>query len=127
MPIRSRIFAPLGLVVSQAYGQMTLADLRANRSFVVNHPHYRQALALLFDLRRVTDVAMTSNEIRDHAQFGDSGEARYRRIAILVDGDLTFGLARIFQAYARRYDEHTLALFRDSGQAWRWVRGRLPG
>jgi hypothetical protein len=123
MPIRARILSRHGLIVSQGLGSVTLADLRKHRADLVNHPRHSRTQTLLFDMRRVTDLALNPDEIRDHAGFGNTGQARFSRIAILVSDDFTFGMARIFQAYAsHRYDEQSLRVFRDAAEAWRWLR-----
>ena len=123
MPIRSRILARYGLVVSQGLGTVTLADLRKHRAAVAEHPRHSRSHVLLFDLRRVTDLALNVDQIRDHAGFGSTGEARFARVAILVASDFTFGMARIFQAYSsHRYDDTSLRVFRDAAEAWRWLR-----
>lgn len=124
MAIRSRVLARHRLVVSQALGTFSLADLRQHRELMTANPDVDRSFGLVFDMRRITDLDLNADEIRDHAGFGNSGVARFGRIAILTSSDLTFGLARLFQAYAsHRYDEKALRVFRVPGQAWDWARG----
>lgn len=122
MPIRTRILPRLGVVVSRGRGRLTIDDLRAHRRQVDAHPGHDRRYALLFDLRWVTELALSAGEIRDHAGFGGSTVARFERIAILTGADLTYGLSRVFQSYNRRYDEDSLRVFRDAAAAWVWAR-----
>lgn len=124
MAIRSRVLARHGLVVSQALGTLSLADLRQHRASMNANPDVDRSFGLLFDLRRITGLELNADDIRDHAGFGNSGVARFGRIAILTSNDLTFGMARLFQAYAsHRYDDKALRVFRVPAQAWDWTRG----
>ncbi|MDZ7671187.1 MAG: STAS/SEC14 domain-containing protein [Gammaproteobacteria bacterium] len=113
------------MVVSVARGALSLADLRAHRDFVDNHVAYDPSLGLLFDLRRVSQFALTPDDVRNHAGFGAVGMPRFRRIGILVEDDLAYGMSRVFQAYTNnRYADDSIRVIREAAGAWQWVRGQ---
>lgn len=116
------------LMVSVARGTLTRSDVRDHRDRLLAHPHYHPGMGLLLDLRRVTRFDMTSNDMRSHADSGLGVGQRYARLAILAPADLGFGLARAYQAYlGAQYDHESFRIFRESGEAWAWLREGLEG
>ncbi|MAT84247.1 MAG: hypothetical protein CMD39_08145 [Gammaproteobacteria bacterium] len=124
MPIRMRFMPQRGLLVSVAHGRLTMDDLLHHRQRVAESTHYHPGLHLLFDTRRTSAIGVSGDAVRTFAGFGQPGQRRFARMALLVGSDLHYGISRIFQAYAGQHDESTLRIIRDPGEAWRWINER---
>ncbi len=79
----------------------------------------RQAYALLFDMR-VATVAFTGDEIR---QLADEVGARHKRgerrapVAIVTEGDLAFGLGRMYESLVESEGVNYIGVFRSLEEA----------
>lgn len=122
MSIRTRLLDPPRIAVSVVKGSLTKEDLLGFRADVARDLGNDASHRLLFDVRRVDGFPITSDQLRSFAGFGIGKLRRFTHIAILVPDDLAYGMARVYQAYARRYEAGTLRIFRDSGEAWAWIQ-----
>ncbi len=122
MPIRTRLLDARKIVVSVVKGSLAKEDLLCFRSAVARDLGDDASHRLLFDARRVAGFPISSEQLRSFAGFGVGRLRRFTHIAILVPDDLAYGMARIYQAYARRYEAGTLRIFRDARDAWTWIQ-----
>lgn len=124
MPIRMRFMPARALLVSVVHGPLSYDDLLDHRRRVGASADYHSGYHLLFDTRRASEVAVSGDAVRTFAGFGQSGPRRFARMAILVGGEVDYGVSRVFQAYADHHDEDTLRIIRDPVEAWRWINQR---
>lgn len=122
MPIRTRLLNPLKVVVCVVRESLSKEDLLAFRAATTRVLGDDASHRLLFDLRRVAGYPISNDQLRSFAGFGVGRSRRFTHIAILAPDDLAYGMARIYQAYATRYDAATLRVFRDSRKAWSWIQ-----
>jgi len=92
---------------------------------IQNHPdyiHYNEVL----DLTKVSSNQVTVEGIRNIAQIAsetDHSESN-RKLALIVDSSLSFGLARMYETY-RKYGKSghkKIRVFRDEKSALEWVQ-----
>lgn len=126
MTVRIRFLRAIGVAVSVIDGTLSYDDLIEHRERMASHPHYDPSCKLLFDVRRVTEFAVTGNQIRAFADFAQTGKPRFARMAMVVPDDLGYGLARVFRAYTGRHDDSSLKIFRDAKEAWAWLTAEAP-
>ena len=102
-------------VVRDAEQLDTYAVLRAA-------PDAERSLPAIIDLREVRTFDVTANVVR---QIGDmlrdvEPPGVRRRVAIAAPDDVTFGMARMFEAF-RHGGGTEYAVFRDMSEARRWL------
>lgn len=124
MPIRMRFLPARALLVSVAHGRLAYEDLLDYRRRVEGSPDYHPGFHQLFDTRPTSIIDISGDALRTFAGFGQSGERRFARVAILVGRDVDYGISRVFQAYAGHHDQNTLRIIRDPVEAWRWINER---
>ncbi len=104
-----------GKAESQAFCQY-LEELLAHPSWVPETP-------LLIDYRELETSSLSQSDIMAIAQHSKrhAREVGRNRLAILVSDDLTFGLARMWKAYADNTKEINVRYFRQSEEAIDWL------
>jgi len=107
MPADFFIDADLGMVFSKATGVISLADGEDHMDRLSADPEFRPEYNQLFDLRQARGTALSDNALRSLASRKIfSGNSRR---AFVVEGDLEFGLSRVF------------ATFREMKEALSWL------
>ncbi|MBI3830917.1 MAG: hypothetical protein HY291_15465 [Planctomycetes bacterium] len=99
MPIEHRIERELGLIVTQALGEVTDADVAAYGQAVNSDPGTRFAGRELIDGRGVTKISITSECVKRLVEANRLAGQRARnlRTAIVAADDAAFGLARMYE------------------------------
>ncbi len=78
-------------------------------------PNYRQ----IFDLRGVTDLELTSTDLRERVANDVFGGGSRR--ALVASSDLVFGMARMYQLLAADENTDEIRVFREMSDAVRWL------
>ena len=91
---------------------------------LVQRTDWKDAEAFLWDMRGLVQGPDTSPEIRETAAMVRRRPDPWSgsRVAILVDRDLDYGIARMFKAYADGVDIR-YRIFRDESDARAWLSG----
>jgi len=121
MPAEYRIDKKRRLVLTTCSDVLTMADLLAHGDRLLQDPDFVPDFCHFMDLRLVTEVEITSDELRRLAQrYVFSPESRR---ALLVSNDLTFGLSRMFGVHRETLGEPGIRVFRDRerDEALDWV------
>jgi len=116
---------PQRLVFTQITGVVTPADIQAEREAVKADPNFDPSFNHLvdaFDSKPAPDFP--TEKIRE---LGSSTifNKNVRR-AIVVSGDLAFGLARMFATYREIHGEANLQVFRSREAALNWLGVTQP-
>ena len=119
MPADFFIDTQLGVVFSKAVGMLALADGLDHMDRLQSHPDFRPEFKQLFDFRRVSEVALSNDDIRRLAQRTIFGKTSRR--AFVVSGDLEFGIGRMFEAYRDVAGESGIVIFREMKEALAWL------
>lgn len=116
MPVESHIDSAEGVVFSRLYGVVTDADvLQHVTSLARKLPPDSQYRSFL-DVRDVTEAYVTNEALERAASLPLFH--RHARRAIVADDDLSFGLARIYQALS---PSRALRVCRTVEEARRWI------
>jgi hypothetical protein len=84
---------------------------------------WQGAKRFLWDLRNLDKGPASTQEIQEAAELTEANLDIWRgtRIAVLVNRDLDFGVARMFGAFAERFDLE-FGIYRDKDSAIEWLR-----
>lgn len=107
------------LVTSTAAGAFTLAEVWAHQEEIAKDPDFDPSFAQLLDVTQVSELELSSEEIRRAA--GRSVFAINTRMAILVSSTFVYGLARMFQILGEMHGNKRIHVFRELDAALAWV------
>lgn len=97
MPLESVVDRERRLVISVAYGRLTFADAEQHQAELGADPLFESSFDQIVDCTRVTEFALSPNEVRTLAvRSVFSGGSR--RVGIAPD-DLQFAMMRMFETY----------------------------
>ena len=119
MPTFYKIDKERKLVMSTYSGVLTIADALGHQQSLPKDPDFDPSFSQLFDVTHVTDVQLTAEDVRTLART--SVFSPDSRRAILVDSDLKFGLARMFEVLRDTMGEKGIRVFRDLDDALDWI------
>lgn len=108
-----------GIPIVTVYGELTYADCLQFTSAIPDIPAYRDSSKRLWDLRHVTGLPST-NTIHRVAASARSETTIPRIAAFVVDQDVHFGLARMFEMLSEQPGV-TRRVFRDYVEARNWL------
>jgi len=117
-----RIDPDHGVVQMRFMRNLKAADALDATRDVAELPGFRAGMNGLVDLREVDEVEILGDDVRSVAQVVASQEELYRgsRWAIVADSNVTYGLARQFQAMRDELG-YELGVFRTMDEACAWL------
>ena len=107
------------LVLSTGSGALTMADALAHQEKLRKDPDFAPGFSQLLDLTHITRVDLEPEDVRRLAQtlvFSNDS-----RRAILVNSDVAFGFARMFEMLRDTFGEKGIRVFRNLDDALDWV------
>lgn len=110
------------LVITSASGVVTMAEALAHNQKLRKDPDFDPGFSQLIDLSNVTKIELNREDILTLAQ--DPILSDNSRRAILATGDLTFGLARMFEMFRESKGKETIRVFRNRDEARAWALGK---
>ena len=119
MPAFYKIDKERRLVMTTIYGVVTLADGLAQQEKLCNDPDFDPSFSQLMDYTHAVKFDFSTEDVRTFAQH--SVFSPNSRRAILVSGDLAFGLARMFEVLRESFGEKGIRVFRNLEEALDWV------
>jgi len=122
MPAHYKIDKERRLVMSTIFGVATMADGLAHQEKLRKDPDFDPSFSQLMDYTHVVRFEITAEDVRTLAQ--QSIFSPHSRRAMLVSGDLAFGLARMFEALRESFGEQGIRVFRNLDEALDWVLAR---
>lgn len=126
MPITYEIDTTRGLVRTRCTGQVFLPEVLAHFDQLQKEPLRPALLDVLLDLRGL-ETAPKGDQLRTVAdRIGRVGLQSFGRCAILVDRDLLFGVARMFEAFANTQFQE-VSIHRQPGDAEAWLNRARAG
>jgi len=113
-------------VLSTGTGRLTKEDVLGHMNRISSDPDFDPNFSQLIDFTNVTELAFGPSEVREFAERNIFAP-RARR-AILVQTDLHFALARMFEIHRELRGEVGIGVFRTADQAMDWIAlGNLAG
>ena len=122
MPAHYKIDKERRLVMTTVFGVATMADGLAHQEKLRKDPDFDPSFSQLMDYTHVVRFEITAEDVRTLAQ--QSIFSPHSRRAMLVSGDLAFGLARMFEALRESFGEQGIRVFRNLDDALDWVLAR---
>lgn len=122
MPAEYQIDKNRRLVLTNCSDVLTMADLLAHGDRLLQDPDFTPNFCHFMDLSLVTEVELSSEELRRLAQRQVFSPESRR--ALLVGNDLTYGLSRMFGIHREMLGEAGIRVFRDRAEALDWVLGK---
>ncbi len=121
MPVRYSIDLPAGMVCVEGSGVTTLEELSALQQTLRGDPDYVPQLGHLIDFRTASLARMDAASLRtiiENSMTAGVPDAGSR--AIVVSGELEYGIARMFQNMAEAQGQEA-RIFTDIGAARAWL------
>jgi hypothetical protein len=119
MPTFYKIDKERKLVMTTYSGVLTIAEALGHQEKLPKDPDFDPSFSQLFDVTHVTDVQLTAEDVRLLARATVFSPDSRR--AILVDSDLKFGLARMFEELRDTMGEKGIRVFRNLDEALDWI------
>jgi hypothetical protein len=119
MPADYKIDREQKLVLSRAWGVVTIRDFLGHGHRLLADPDFRPDFRQLWDLTEITSTLTNFTELAEMAKV--SVFAPTSRRAILAPVDVAFGVARMFQMLRESKGETGIRVFRDRAEALHWL------
>jgi hypothetical protein len=119
MPVSYKIDKQHKLVMSTAFGVVTMADALAHQAQLLADVDFDPSFSQLMDLTHVTKLEAGPGDIRRLAM--ETIFSADSRRAILVSSNLVYGLARMFEIFRETVGEKGIHVFRNLDEALDWV------
>jgi hypothetical protein len=113
-----------GALMARASGVLDDETLLAYVREVLADASYAAAHADLFDARAVTDVELTADGVRTVAALIRQSGRSSRKVAIVADAPVMFGMARMFEMLRNDVE---VVVFREVGTAQAWLHAQTEG
>ncbi len=129
MAITKQFDSATGLVTLTVEGEVDGPGIRSALQDVVDDPQFRKGADILWDFRNATGQDPSGGGIQDLVSFVASIKERRGsgyRVALVASGDLEYGFARMYEAYAEHLP-FALRVFRDLHEARTWLSTAVPG
>jgi hypothetical protein len=120
MPFATSFYVDRRLMITRAWGQITLADVRAFRQELSARPEFDPTWAHVVDARDVVQFDISSDEIRRLAETSVLAPSA-RRAMVATDLAL-FGLLRMYATlFELQVDGSAVGVFKTLDDAIEWV------
>lgn len=119
MPADYKIDKQRRFVLSSGSGLLTSEDVLSHMNRISVDPDFDPNFSQLLDFTKVTEVGFGPREVREFAERDIF--APHARRAFLVQNDLHFALARMFEIHRELRGERGIGVFRQLEQAMEWL------
>ena len=120
MPAKFEIDKLNRIVRSEAWGELTPADLRDHRERLLAHPDFNPDFDQIIDFSDVTSVELTGGQI--HSSTLDTLFSSKSRRAFVAPTPTVFGLARMYETYYSMLENAaSVRIFHDKSSALQWL------
>ena len=122
MPISYRIDRERAVVLTEAWGVLTDADILGHKARLLNDPGFDSRMPQLSDIRNIDRLDVTPIGVRamvDHDAANADRRAGHR-MGLVVPKDVVFGMARMYQQMGSRADSG-VEVFRTMEEPDAWL------
>jgi hypothetical protein len=120
MPFATSFYRDRRLIITRAWGHITLDDVRALRQALAARPEFDPTWAYVVDAREDVQFDIPSDEI--HRLAETSVFTRWARRAMVATNPATFGRFRMYGAlFEDQVDASTVGVFTTLEDAIEWV------
>lgn len=125
MPYKYVIHPDQNLILQTLWGTVTAQELRDLATAMWSDPDYRPRMNILADLLQAK-VVIPYDEMLGYTQYL-SGNSNIGRQAIVVSGQLEFGLARMYEQLTdQNVGRESFRVFFSMEEAERWLASTVP-
>ena len=112
-----------GQFIIQAQGDLDAKEETHIFADIIAHPKWTAQFNILFDHRHCYWGHLSINEIRNRAYLMSEWSQNFdhRKIAIVLSGDLDFGLGRMLEAYTFEKLNGSMHIFKNIDEAESWL------
>ena len=120
MPFATSFYRDRRLMITRAWGHITVDDVRAFRQEIVARPEFDPAWAHIFDARDAVDFDLSNEEVRQIAET--SRLAPSARRAMVATDRLIFDRFRMYATlFELHVDGSAVGVFKTLDDAIEWV------
>jgi len=119
MPFATSFYLDRRLMITRAWGHITMADVRAYQQELGQRPEFDPTWALVFDARDTVQFDMSSEEVRHVAETSVLAP-RARRAIVATDRAIS-GFRRYGALFERQVDGSAVGVFTTLDDAIEWV------
>jgi hypothetical protein len=119
MPTFYNIDKERRLVVTTGFGFVTREEVLALQDRMSNDPEFDSSFSQVADFAKLTNTDVGMSDVRMFAQR-DAFSVVSRR-AIIVNGDVAYGFAKIFELCRELSGASGIRVFRNSQEAFAWI------
>jgi len=120
MPFATSFYLDRRLIITRAWGHITMADVRAYQQELGQRPEFDPTWAHVFDARGTVQFDISSDEIRQLAE--KSVLAPWARRAMVATDRAIFGRFRMYSAlFENQVDGSAVGVFTTLDDAIEWV------
>jgi hypothetical protein len=119
VPLSYKIDQDRKLVQCTGFGFVAKEEVFAQQDQLLNDPDFDPSFFQLADFAQLTDTDIGMADLQVIAKR-DVFSIHSRR-AILVNGDVAFGFAKIFEVYRKLAGAHGIQVFRTTDEALDWL------
>jgi hypothetical protein len=119
MPFATSFYLDRRLMITRAWGHITMADVRAYQQELRQRPEFDPTWALVFDARDAVKFDLSSDQVRQLAET--SVLAPWARRAVVVTDRAISGFRMYGAQFERQVDGSALGVFRTLDDAIEWV------
>jgi hypothetical protein len=122
MPVTFRIDKEAGIVFTVIEGPLDTDELLRELAAMIKHPDFKPGLSGITDLRK-SEMDTFTDDVQRVAEFFISHKEQVgvSRSAIILSGFVTYGMTRMFQAFAEESSLDT-RIFQDMDEALEWIK-----
>ncbi len=117
MPLHYTIDASLKVILSTATGTLNATEVDEHRKLLAADRHFSPTFAHLIDLRSITDLQISPRGAKSLSASPIFGPVARR--AFVVNGDLLYGMSRIFSGWHE--SALHMEIFRSMDDAFKWL------
>jgi hypothetical protein len=119
VPLSYKIDKDRKLVKCTGFGFVAKQEVFAQQDQLLKDPDFNPSFSQLADFAQLTDTDIGMADLQVIAQRDVF--SIYSRRAILVNGDVAFGFAKIFEVYRQLAGAHGIRVFRTTDEALDWL------
>ena len=120
MPFATSFYLDRRLIITRAWGHITMADVRAYQQELGQRPEFDPTWAHVFDARGAVQFDISSDEIRQLAETSVLAPSA-RRAMVATDRALFGGLRTYSTLFERQVDGSAVGVFTTLDDAIEWV------
>jgi hypothetical protein len=117
-----------GLLIVTTEGDAAVEGIFAFLDDIISHPDWLLGMSLILDHRRLNLGPISAQGIEQVSDYfaGISGKLGNGKMAMVMNKDVDFGIARASEIITQDRTNMKLHVFRTLDEAWAWIKDSSP-